>query len=695
MSYKNIKNKHNSQIYNTLNNLLIYENKNEDMDIPISDINSYNSDEENDSIYLKDTKIKNKKDYKNVSDNNDELDNMGITQGVDEKKKKLYDDIKNKDIYNDIKNKDIYNNIKNKDIYNNIKNKDIYNNIKNQDIYNNIKNQDIYNNINNNNKNIHISIYDGQKKRYGEHHKDKVKCREEENILYHKNFEKEKNNDTVEGDECNYKINIGKKDISSNEIMNRSKIFYKECMSDEKNESKNVTIENNTVDEIVENLGDKTCTYEEDDYINKMTMKKKENIEEGIKLLSNLKDDVVIGCMENKVDQNKIKISQSINDKIKVTYNDCKDNGYVKNCDKYKKKYNNKSNNNNKKNYNNVSSFLYHNDADMCADTTFSSLINKDRIYHFDQSDLYFQRNFVESQKKLESKKESITFSFRDNHCDDLKNVDDRCSKFFHNDKDEYTNYMLIKDGNKKNELKEKRDKSSILCNGHVLYGNKSVDRLYNNKCINKKREVKMNDNKIMKLKEKSCDNKIYSIYNRIKKKEENICVTDDMQNKKKIQEKNKIHIKLQNIFDMKTCKKNNDMFTCPMKTEKQIDAYKNYGNRIYRWVVKNNYFNYPTSIKGKDNKVNNNVDDEKKSVQKKIYESKLSDKTKEEMKTESLNHTTSIKNKKGILKKNKSMIYRDNKNMNGFKMRNNLLNILDTSKLYPKCELICRIKKS
>ncbi|KYN96301.1 hypothetical protein PGSY75_1471700, partial [Plasmodium gaboni] len=519
------------------------------MDIPFSDINSYNSDEENDSIFLKDTKIKNKNDCKNVSDNNDELDNMGISQCVDETRKKLYDDIKNKDIYN---------------------------------------------NINNNNKTIHISIYDGQKKRYVEHQKDKVECMDEENILYHKNFEKEKNNDNVDGDECNDKINIGKKDMSSKESMKRSKIFYKECMSDEKNESKNVTIENNTVVEIVENLGDKTCTYEEDDYINKMTMKKKENIEEGIKLLSNLKDDVVIGCMENKVDQNKIKISQGNNDKIKVTHNDCKDNGYVKNYDKYNNKYNNKNNNNNKnynnKNYNNVSSFLYHNDADICADSTFSTLINKDRIYHFDQSALYFQRNFVESQKKLESKKERITFSFRDNHCDDIKkSVDDnRCSKFFHNDKDEYTNYMLIKDGNKKNELKEKKEKSSILFNGHVLYGNKSVDMLYNNKCINKKREGKMNDKQIMKLKEKSCDKNIYSIHNRIKKKEENICVKDNIQNKKKkIQEKNKIHINLQNIFDMKTCKKNNDMFTCPMKKEKQIDAYKNYGNRIYKWVVK------------------------------------------------------------------------------------------------------------
>lgn len=68
--------------------------------------------------------------------------------------------------------------------------------------------------------------------------------------------------------------------------------------------------------------------------------------------------------------------------------------------------------------------------------------------------------------------------------------------------------------------------------------------------------------------------------------------------------------------------------------------------------------------------------------------------KSKEEKKNGSLNNRTDIKNKKGILK-NKSIVYKDNKTMNPFNLRNNLLNILDTSKLYPKCELICRIKKS
>ncbi|SPJ13077.1 conserved Plasmodium protein, unknown function [Plasmodium sp. DRC-Itaito] len=634
----------------------------------------------------------------------------------DIKKKDIYDDIKRKDIYDDIKGKDIYDNIKKKDIYDNIKKKDIYDDIKKKDIYDDIKRKYIYDDIKkkdiyDNIKNIHVSIYDGQKKDYVEERKYKMKFRDEENILYDKKVEKENYNDTIDREESNHNMNIDKEYIPSEESMKKSKILYKECISHEKDESKNVRTENDVVDKIVVKLGDETCTYEEDDYINNMTTKKKENIEEGIKLLSNLKDDVVIECMENKGDNEKIKISQCDYDKIRVRYNDCKYKRYVNDCDKYNNNDDNNDNNNdnnnddnndnnnddnnndnnyNYNNCNNMRSLVYDNGTDTCPASTFSGLINKDRIYHIENPDLYIQRNFVESQKKLEPKKETITFSFRDKCYEDLKDVDPRGSKFFHYDKDEYTNYMLINDGNIKDDgLKEEKEKSSVVYKGYDLYGNKCVDSLYNNKCIDKRRKDKMNYNKIKGI---SCDKNIYSIHNRIKKKEEDICVKDIMQNRKKTKEKNKIHIKLQNLFDMKTCK-NNDMFTCPMKKEKQIDTYKNYGNIIYKWVLKNSSFNYPTSIKGKDKKVYNIDDVKKKSVQR-IYKCKLSEKYKEEKKNGSLNNGTDIRNKKGILK-NKPIIYKDNKTMNGFNLRNNLLNILDTSKLYPKCELMCRIKKS
>ncbi|SOV83546.1 conserved Plasmodium protein, unknown function [Plasmodium reichenowi] len=585
----------------------------------------------------------------------------------------------------------IYDDIKGNDIYDDIKRSDIYDDIKGNDMYDDIKRSDIYDNIKNNNENIHVGIYDGQKKRHVEKRKHQMKCRDEENILYDSKVEEENYNDTIVGEESNHNMKIEKEDIPLKGSIKKSKILYKECIPHEENEIKNVRNENNIVDKIVVKLSDRTCTYEEDDYINNMTIKKKENIEEGIKLLSNLKDDVVIGCVENKEDKEKIKISQCNYDKMRVRYNECKYNGYVKDGDKY-----NDSNNNDSNIHihsNNVKSFLYDNSTDTCAASTFSALINKDRIYHYDKPDSYNHINFVESEKKLEPKKETITFSFRDKYYEELKDVDPRCSTFFQNDKDEYTNYMLIKDEHIKDHvLKEKKEKSSVLCKGYDLYGNKSVERLYNNKCINKNIKGKMKDNKIKKIKGISCDKNIYSIHNRIRKKEEDICVKDGMQNGKKIKEKNKIHIKLQDVFDMKTCK-NNDMFTCPMKKEKPIDAYKNYGNILYTWILNKKNFNYPTAIKGKDKKVYNIDDVEKKSLQR-IYESKLSEKSKEEKKNGSLNNRTDIKNKKGILK-NKSIVYKDNKTMNGFNLRDNLLNILDTSKLYPKCELICRIKKS
>ncbi|SOV83782.1 conserved Plasmodium protein, unknown function [Plasmodium sp. gorilla clade G3] len=657
------------------------------MSVYVNEVKGYNKDEEHDSIFLNYEKMKNKFDYK-IYDSNDELDNIGIPQGVDGKKKDVYDDKKKK--------KDIYDNIEKMDIYDKIEKMDIYDNIKKMDIYDDIKKKkDIYDNIKNNNKNIHVSIYDVQKKGYMEKRKYTMQSRDAKNILYDKNVEEQICNDIIEVEEGNHNMNCGKDGMSPNESINKSKILYEECISYEGGESKDVVrIETNVVDKTVVKLGDRTCTYEEDDYMNNMNIKKKGNIEEGIKLLSNLKDDVVIGRLENKGDNEKIKISQCNYNKIKVRYNDCKDNRYVKDCDKYDDNNNNDINNNNShSNNNNMRSFLYDNDSDTCPASTFSALINKDRIYHFDKRDLYLQKNFVESEKKLEPKKETIRFSFRDKYYEDLKDDDTMCSKFFHNDKDEYTNYMLVKDEYiKDNGLKEKKEKSSVLCKGYDLYGNKSFDRLSNIKCINKNRKSKINYNKIKKIKGISCDKNIYSIPNRIKKKEEDICVKDDMENKKKIKEKNKIHIKLQNLFDMNTCK-NNDMFTCPMKKEKHVDAYKNYGNKIYRWVVKNHSFNYPTSIKGKDKKVYNNDDVEKKSVHI-VYESKLSNKCKEEKKNGSLNNRIEIKNRKGILK-NKSTIYRDNKTMNGFNLRNNLLNILDTSKFYPKCELICRLKKS
>lgn len=563
-------------------------------------------------------------------------------------------------------------------------------------IYDDIKGNDIYDNIKNNNENIHVSIYGGQKKRHVEKRKHQMKCSDEENILYDSKVEKENCNDTIEGEESNHNMNIEKEDIPSKGSIKKSKILYKECISHEEDEIKNVRNENNIVDKIVVKLRDRTCTYEEDDYINNMTIKKKENIEEGIKLLCNLKDDFVIGSMENKEDKDKIKISQCNYDKMRVRYNECKYNGYVKDGDKYNDSNNIDSNNNDSSSHihgNNVKGFLYDNSTDTGGASTFSALINKDKIYHYDKPDLYNKRNFVEPEKKLEPKKETITFSFRDKYYEELKDVDPRGSKFFQNDKDEYTNYMLINDEHIKDHgLKENKEKSSVLCKGYDLYGNKSVERLYNNKCINNYIKGKMKDNKINKIKGISCEKNIYSIHNKIRKKEEDICVKDGMQNGKKIKEKNKIHIKLQDVFDMKTCK-NNDMFTCPMKKEKPIDAYKNYGNTLNSWIVKKKNFNYPTSIKGKDKKVYNIDDVEKKSVQR-IYESKLSEKSKEEKKNGSLNNRTDIKNKKGILK-NKSIVYKDNKTMNPFNLRNNLLNILDTSKLYPKCELICRIKKS